>query len=278
LLERIEAQVGLLGRTNMLAGTSIGAINAVVLAAGHPPSTLTNLFRTKTAEIFAARDALDKAVGGVDEVFRANYSQDGLKRVLVPLLGDKTLGQLPKKVLIPTFDLKDERTGFWKPKMFHNFAGASLGTDSHEKAVDVVLRSAAAPTYFPSYQGYVDGGLVANNPTVCAIGKALKSGVMLSNMAVLSISTGFNPHAIEGQTHDYGYTQWAPKLLDAVFDGMLGVADYQARELLGPTRYFRLDPKLAKVVKLDDADEVPNLIAQADRVDLGPVTTWFRSL
>jgi patatin-like phospholipase/acyl hydrolase len=39
--------------------------------------------------------------------------------------------------------------------------------------VDAALRSAAAPTYFPVYQGYCDGAVTANNPSLVAVSMAL---------------------------------------------------------------------------------------------------------
>lgn len=35
------------------------------------------------------------------------------------------------------------------------------------------MRSAAAPTYFPVYQGYCDGAVTANNPSLVAVSMAL---------------------------------------------------------------------------------------------------------
>ena len=38
---------------------------------------------------------------------------------------------------------------------------------------DVACRTSAAPTFFPTYQSYVDGAIFANNPALSAIAKVL---------------------------------------------------------------------------------------------------------
>lgn len=40
-------------------------------------------------------------------------------------------------------------------------------------------------------------------------------------------------------------------------------------------RYHRLDGLLSRPVELDDADAVDALVAEADRVDLGPTLAWL---
>lgn len=35
------------------------------------------------------------------------------------------------------------------------------------------MASTAAPTYFPVYNGFTDGGVIANNPSMCALAQAI---------------------------------------------------------------------------------------------------------
>ena len=73
-------------------------------------------------------------------------------------------------------DRADPSKRHWKPKFFHNLERGG-SKDGGELVVDVALRTSAAPTYFPSYQGYVDGGVVANNPTMAALAQALDTDI-----------------------------------------------------------------------------------------------------
>lgn len=97
----------------------------------------------------------------IQHAFGASYSAEELKKMLVETFGEKTLSDLPTKVLIPSFKLDPDflmmgssntppKTKHWHPEFFHNLHHSR---NAHNSMVDVILRSAAAPTYFPAYQG-----------------------------------------------------------------------------------------------------------------------------
>lgn len=265
ILERIEAASPFLSRVDMVTGTSIGGINALYLADGRGPTELVKLFKENSANIFADRGCLDSIIP--DEIWRSDYTQDKLKSVLTAVFGQKALSQLQRKVLITSLDLDDPTSTprRWKPKMFHNFEGAT--SDAAELVVDVALRTSAAPTYFPSYQGFVDGGIAANNPSMCAVAKAVRSGIKLEDIMMISVGTGLNSHYVEGDNLDWGLEDWAPKLFDMLFDAMIGIPDYQCTQLL-KGRYVRLNPVLMEEIKLDDISKIDALIKIADQTDI----------
>jgi patatin-like phospholipase/acyl hydrolase len=194
------------------------------------------------------------------------------------VFGNKTLNDLlPRQVLISSFDLDcpgKQRT--WNPKFFHNFKGDD--SDGAEKVVDVALRTSAAPTYFPVYQGYVDGGVVANNPSMAALAQALDDGTgdqEQDDIRLFSVGTGGSPTFISGDTHHWGIAQWAHSLVNMMIDGMMGVADYECSRVLRDN-YFRLTPPLPEPVSLDAVDKIPMLIADANNVDLLPLSVRSR--
>jgi len=186
-------------------------------------------------------------------------------------------------VLIVTFDLDNldaesksnatrvYKKRHWKPKILHNFDRD--GHDKHIKVVDAAVRTSSAPTYFPSYQGYVDGGVAANNPSMCALAATLKDGVPISDIRLMSLGTGYNPNYIPGDRLDWGYKDWAPRLVDLFMDGPIGIADYQCRQVLNGC-YHRVQPILAQSVQMDDAGSVPFLLEEADRFDLDEAKVW----
>jgi patatin-like phospholipase/acyl hydrolase len=282
LLDRIlHAYPSLIENVDLIAGTSTGGIIALGLADGKTPDQIAALYRDRAGEIFDDSfwdDLIDlgKAVG-------ADYSNKGLKRELSKQFGDRTLGQLNKRVLIPTFDLDAPeapgRPRAWKPKFFHNYPGRD--SDRAERVVDVALRTSAAPTYFPAYQGYVDGGIVANNPSVAAVAQALDdraAGKPLTDLVLLSVGAGTEPKFIKSRKVDWGWGQWARPLISMMISGVMGVADFQCRQLLGD-RYFRLDHVFADGVDIDDTSEatLDYLADAAAQVDLHRVVNWLQS-
>lgn len=170
LLNRLQEQYpGLSNPANavtLFAGTSTGGILALGLAAGLTPAEMRDLYVVNGKVIFDAtwiRDITD--LGGIAG---AKFDNGNLKAVLGQTFAGATLGNLKHRVLISSFQLDDGATPpSWKPKFFHNFPGSD--SDAEELVVDVAMKTSAAPTYFPSYEGFIDGGVIANNPSMAAL-------------------------------------------------------------------------------------------------------------
>jgi patatin-like phospholipase/acyl hydrolase len=211
----------------------------------------------------------------------ADYSNEPLRQAILELIGEITLGDLQKRVLVSSFDLDNEpqeasalRT--WKPKFFHNFPGED--SDADEQVVDVALRTGSAPAYFPIYQGYVDGGVVANNPSMCALAQALHpetGGQKLRRVTLLSMGTGINPRFLPQQNEDWGLAQWAPHLFSLMVEGSVGLADYQCKQFLGK-RYLRINPVLPRPIGMDRVDQIPLLKEVAEEVNLDAAIRWLK--
>jgi uncharacterized protein len=279
LLERLEAAYpGFLSKANLIAGTSAGGILALGLAAGLPPARQREVFEQKGQEIFYF--SLLRRLGNI---IIAKYSNRNLKRELIALLGDKKLGDLSKKVLIPTIDLDNNPTDpkefrSWKPRFFHNYPGPK--SDANEMCVDVALRTSAAPTLFPIHQGYIDGGIVANSPSVCALAQALDPGTggqKLEDIVMLSVGASRNPRYITEQDADWGWAQWAVPIIELLLEeGNNSIAHFQSCQILGE-HYRRLNLFLPERIDVDDATKVPRLEELAWKVDLTEIVNWLKS-
>jgi patatin-like phospholipase/acyl hydrolase len=279
LIQRLEsAHPGFLDQVELFAGTSTGAILALGLAYGLPPERIRNLYETSSQRVFS--DTILDDVRDLGKLVGADYSLGPLIEELAKEFAHHTLGDLNKKVLITTFDLDNNpdnpfmvRT--WKAKFFHNFPGDD--SDARETIVDVAVRSSAAPTYFPIYQGYIDGGVVATNPSVSALAQALHpdtGGQQIGDVILLSMGTGHNPRYLPQVDADWGFVQWAPHLVRLMLEGGAGLADYQSRQVLGD-RYFRINPVLPVPIDLDRIDQIPLLVDIANQVDLQPALRWL---
>lgn len=280
LLERLEdARPGFLGDIDLIAGTSTGGILALALAAGHSPAEMSALYRSQGQRVFA--EGVRNHLGDVDRLERPDYDSQPLERMLCGIFGDLRLGELQLKVLVSAFDLDSvvvTKSGVrsWKPKFFHNFE--EEGSDDREQlVVDVAMRTAAVPTYFRIHQGFIDGGVVAGNPSMCALAQALDDatgGHTIAEIALLSIGTGVNPRYLDTPEEDWGFVQWAPHLLAIMFEGDSGIADYQCRRILGP-RYVRLNPVLPRRIGLAAVDEIPLLEGIAEATSLDAAVEWL---
>jgi len=280
LINRIVQEIPeLIDRTRFYAGTSSGSLLAMGLAFGIPPVELIELFRAFGQEVF--KNSLVKQVG---QVMGAKYDVLNLRKILTPYFGAAILNDiatnLRKFVLVPTFDLDGEIEGVrtWKPKFFHNFPGPD--TDAGEMVVDVIIRSSATPVYFPSYQGYIDGGVIARNPSMAALAQALNpeiGGQSINDIRLLSFGSGYYPRYISGPKQDWGLGRWSWPLITLMLDGEIGVNHYESQQILGRKRYHRLAPILPEPVNLDEKDKIPELIEYANKVDIRPTIRWIRT-
>jgi len=147
-----------------------------------------------------ARDVVE--LGGLSG---SKYDNGNLKQILQETFGGLRLQDLKSRVLIASFSLDnqapDPSNRTWNPKFFHNFPGAD--SDGDTLVVDVAMSTSAAPTYFPSYGVYVDGGVIANNPGMAAVAQALDGRnppaerAALNEIKLLSVGTGVSLQYIE---------------------------------------------------------------------------------
>jgi hypothetical protein len=304
LVQSLDTQFSILKNVDLFAGTSAGGIIALALAAGVPIADVVSLYENKGSEIFqsldfteclfsAKRSAAANFSLDPSELYQAMYSSDGLKSELEAIVGSTaTLGTIPKKALVTTLQLRSSLpNNAWQPLAITNLSGsANPSVDNATTLVDAAMCSSAAPLYFPPHQhpvyGYcADGGVVANNPAVVAIASAIASGVLLKDIVMLSVGTGFAPSSmnVTGNPDCYGINQWAwPEssgsqpafaIISALFDGSSNVNDFECKMLLG-SAYIRSNPTITANIGLDDYQAVQTLILDTTNYMKSATSNW----
>ena len=264
-------------KVDLWAGTSIGGVLALALAADVTPTTLRQAFLERGAKLLLDSVRLPGLTA------KAHYDNLNLQRFMRELFGDLTLGDLPGKVLVTAFNLD---TGMTNPdrmrrarlKVFHNFPGPT--GDRDVPVVDVAMATSAYPVFFPIYKGHVDGGVAAVNPSLCALAQALDAGTgkqKLEDVVLLSVSTGHGPNYIEVlDDGDWGWEQWSVdyRILGATMSTDGPLVDYQSARLLGE-RYHRVDPQFDEPIRFNDVFAIPKLLRTAMQVDLSATAEWL---
>jgi patatin-like phospholipase/acyl hydrolase len=286
LLRRLidESSVSdLIDRVDMFAGTSSGGLVALGLAAEIPLDKIRELFVREGPKIFA--ENFFGQFRDVGNLFRPQYSNRELRQVLGRVFEDRKLGDLNRQVMIPAFELDNLKnklpgeTRRWKAKIFNNLPNREADNDRLVR--DVALYTCSAPTYFPVADGFIDGGVFANNPSLCAIAQALdrrwSRHPRLGDLRLLSIGSGQRIAYLAGEEHHWGVVQWGAKILPILMEASQETAHFQCVQLLGNSQYCRIQPIFPEDYRMDSVDRLPEMMDFALKsVNLMPATDWIR--
>lgn len=269
---------------DLYAGTSMGAANAMALACGSPLDRILKFYQTGD-QIFARRvwprgipgwllqrvshapgfHWIDQAVN----VFLPKWEIDGLRAELQAFFGSTRMRDLDREVAIVATLLSGTLTGTTQTSVQSVVMTRSRSSDEGElECWRAVLRSMAAPVYFPSFEGYVDGGVFAVNPSLAALGVAARApGVdgATGQVRLLSIGCGQCPDGI-GQDGplEWGMLKWGARFPDIAQTATSGLDDLGVAEILG-NRFCRFNPVLDSSPALDDFRAVDELIRWAEQ-------------
>ena len=155
------------------AGTSTGSIIALALATTDMTvADINSLYEYDTAQLIFTEN---KGLFEIDGINAPKFEASGKTKVLMDNFGKATIGDVPqdKHVLAVTYDIEKR-----KPVVIKSTKPDYLNLLSCQ-AADA---SSAAPTFFPTRDvelssgadesWLIDGGVIANNPTMCAIAEA----------------------------------------------------------------------------------------------------------
>jgi hypothetical protein len=201
---------------------------------GLPARDITNLYRTDAEKIFKKKNKL--------LFWKPYYDLDVLSEMAriyfnIPISSIKKtrLMMYATKISKPIVEPR-----FWK----------SWSTDS-SLLKDAIAASCSAPIYFKAKaigeEIFVDGGLIDNNPSMCAIAEAIRLGGTLDNVYNVNFDCGI----MGGLSQAYRYTwalDWLPVLPSICINSGSVSTEYQAHQLIGfrnhvirPNKSFALD-------------------------------------
>ncbi len=218
ILKEVEALANstLCEEFDLIYGTSTGSIIAALLALGQTVDDVTKAYFDLIPEVMQHKTKRARTAA--------------LKNCAKQILGDKRFDAFLTDVGIVTIHYNETR-----PMIFKSSVKQAHGRQSTFQPgfgctiADAVIASSAAFPFFEraklvtSNQGapeLIDGGFVANNPTLLAIADAIKAyGMEKQNIKVLSLGTGIfkspQPKLFYRLLFSISFAQLALKVLDA---------------------------------------------------------------
>lgn len=244
---------------DLVAGTSTGAIlcSAYVCpdATGNPKFSAqeaVNFYLQDGDEIFDV--GIWKNITSLGGVSDEKYSATELERVLKTAFGDTKLSELLKPTCFVAYDVSSRL-----PVIFKQHSAVAKKRDFLVR--DVLRGTSAAPTYFEAARIYslpplpqkyvlVDGGVVANDPALCAYSEAIKfSNVAgIKDMIIVSLGTGKKLQGYSySEVKDWGPFGWAKPAIDIALEGGPQMTAYYLQQIASTVKnakYYRLQPEL----------------------------------
>lgn len=212
--------VDALDKFDCFVGTSIGSAVAAAIALGKQNEVSTDFFHEKMPLIF------DKSLRSY-WLLNSKYSDKGLNNTLQDVYGGCFLKDAKKPLFITAANV-----GARTLKVFNS-------TENGWLMWEVIRCATAAQTYFPSWKGYADGGVFANNPSMVGVSAATRIlGADIEDIEVLSIGTGDRTGA--GSRGPKSVFKWGVWLVNALLEGASDkMHDYFVRSM-PIKRYVRL--------------------------------------
>jgi patatin-like phospholipase/acyl hydrolase len=247
---------------DLIAGTSTGGIIALALGAGLKVDEILEFYIKDGRDIF--KPSLFK---DIKRIFWApKYSNGILENKLKNIFKQKKIIDSKKRLIIPYYNVNEN-----KPSVFKTPHAEGIFKDKNIYMYQVALGTSSAPTYFPLYsfdnKMFIDGGIVANNPTMIAIIEAkTKLGYNIEDICVLSIGT-----TVEKKTYDCLNKSSAIKwilngdITDLFIEAQGKTIDEQCDLLLNKNRYLRINVEVPRnFAGIDKYKSKDKLVARAD--------------
>ena len=204
---------------DLICGTSTGGIIALGIALGINADEILNIYMNHGGEIFPwwRRNIIAKFLSLIPFIGQPFYSRKKLTELLKKEFSNKRLSNCLTNICIPVYN-----ASLGQIHVFKTPHTEGLTNDLHIPAVDVALATSAAPAYFSSYSftytmpdarkksytNLIDGGMLANNPTLIGLTEAVsRLNIPIENIEILSLGTGKNDYV--NRKHLSNPLRWA---------------------------------------------------------------------
>ncbi|MBY0533763.1 MAG: patatin-like phospholipase family protein [Rickettsiaceae bacterium] len=251
---------------NLITGTSTGGVigaglsvpGDIAYAPKYRAFDLLDLYTTRGGDIFTpnTQQSIFSYLPFIGQALgNEKYDNSGRLKLFNSYFEEARLRDSLTELLIPTFDENNRGT-----KFLFTRREASVDPFKNYKISDVLMATSAAPTYFPAYKfkssSFLDGAIVANNPSELAFKEATnKHKVDSRDMMLLSLGTGdCVSDPLNAGTSRKGLF-WALNLHKAFLDPQHGDADDTLHCSLGD-RYYRWQSWMENSIAMDDYSEV----------------------
>ena len=241
---------------DFISGTSTGGLISMALTCestilhknledGTTQINLTALldnYMTMGSQIFQANSSLF----GLRQFVSDKYSSEGIQNLTQKWFGVTPMEQAKVPTLIMAYDLTNGQ-----PQMIRSYA-----EEGSYPAWVAARATSAAPTFFSpcEYAGrlLVDGGVIANNPTLYAYFEAKKLYPDCKRFHILSISTGGSYHTMDKDSTK-GLMNWADQVSPMFDTAQKRTTDYVLTNM-SDVDYVRIDNPLTNPVKMDETN------------------------
>lgn len=258
-LDTVESATGkrIAHHFDLVAGTSTGGIIALGLGLGMSAREIVAFYVNEGPRIFDQAGLRSEQGLGRTWLARLRawrrrgqqyvwpkYEPDALREALTAAFGARCLGDSKVRLVIPAYHADKDDLYVFKTR--HH---PRLRVDWRERAVDVALATAAAPTYFrahvmPSGAPLIDGGIWANNPAGFAAVEA-RSVLGWKEDELFLLSLGCTEETLDIPTAA-GYKDLLLKSTELFMRGQsrasAGTAKLLSEHSEAAPRYFRYQP------------------------------------
>lgn len=273
---------------DLVAGTSVGGILALGVAAGVPAAALAKQIREAGPRIFGGgrpppQTTINRLTTLLGNLRSTKYAADELRVAIAAMIGETTTwADLKTDLLVTAVSLLSG-----SPQIFSSYTLPKIARDA--PLIQVALATSAAPTYFPTAMvgssSYVDGGLAANAPDLVALIETETTiGIARERLCIVAVGTTkpiMGDASLSAEARGIADWRYGRKIVDLVLTSQVRLTRDLTAKLL-EDRYWVLDREISheQALKLDfdsasvDASDLLCALAQ-ETIDQAHFPPWL---